>query len=136
MDTSRVSTGELIAGAGGAVLFISLFLKWSGELTAWEGFDITDVWLAVIGLVVVGLVLARATGSSLSLPASPGRLMVILGGMALVIVLVFLFEGEDRKFGLWLAFFSSLAMIYGGAATGEAPVVRRTAPPPPPPPAV
>jgi hypothetical protein len=133
LDTTRVSTGELIAGLGGAVLFVSLFLKWFGDFSAWELFDVTDVWLALIALVVVGLLVARATGSGPALPASPGRLMVILGGMALVIVLVNLFEGDERKFGLWLSFFSTLAIVYGGVATGDAPVTRTRPTPPPPP---
>jgi hypothetical protein len=134
VETSRVSTGEMVAAIGGAVLFVSLFLNWSDDLSAWESLDVTDIWLALIALVVVGLALARAAGSSLDLPAPAGTLMFALGSMAAVITLVLLFEGVDVKFGLWLAFLSTLGIIYGGLTAGRVPAPRQAPPPPPPPP--
>jgi TRAP-type uncharacterized transport system fused permease subunit len=143
VDTSRVSFGELIAGIAGAVLFISLFLDWIdsdfGSASGWESFDVVDVILAVIGLSALALVLVRAAGTTLNLPAPPGLIVAADGAIATIIVLVFLLEGDDRGIGLFLAFLAALAIAFGGytsmqeRAGGGAPRATPGPPPPPPP---
>jgi TRAP-type uncharacterized transport system fused permease subunit len=114
MDTSRASTAELIAGVGGLALFLFLFFDWFGVVSAWEGFDVIDVVLAVIGLGAAALVAARAAGIELALPGGPGVILALDGFAAAVITLTFLLEGEERKVGIWLAFLASVAIAYGG----------------------
>jgi hypothetical protein len=66
MDISRTSTGQRIAGVGGVLLFIFLFLPWFGEggleLSGWEGQSSTDVYLLITAIVAVAAALAGPTG--------------------------------------------------------------------------
>ena len=135
MDTSRLSQGHLIAGAGGVGLFVFLFLDWFGPFTAWQAFDVVDILLAAIAVVVAGLIAARAAGNEIAVPGGPGAI-ALAGFAATFITLTFLLEGEERKIGVWLALVSALAITYGGwqalrGGTVSAP--RTTAPPPAPP---
>jgi TRAP-type uncharacterized transport system fused permease subunit len=139
MDTSRLSTGDMIAGAGGVGLFIFLFLDWIGEFSAWEGFDLTDILLAAIALAVIALVASRAAGNEINVPGGRAAVIEMLGLAATAIVLTWVFEGEERKIGLWLSLIAALAIFYGGwqAMRGHAGhthdhTTTPSAPPPPP----
>jgi len=141
VDTSRISFGEMVAGIAGAILFISLFMNWVdsdfGSASGWESFDIIDIILAAIALSGVALALIRASGTSLNLPAPPGLIIAVDGGIATIVVLTVLLEADDRGIGIFLAFLASLAMAYGGYASireRASGVATGTPPPPPPPP--
>ena len=110
MDTSRVSQAELIAGAGGLLLFLFEFLDWSGPFNAWETFDIVDVLFAIIGLGTAAVVGARAAGTAVGVPPVA---ILIGGGFAFDVTLFLVLEGSDRKVGLWLALLASAAIVYG-----------------------
>jgi hypothetical protein len=116
MDTARVSPAEMIAGAGGLGLFLFLFLDWFGPVNAWQGFDIVDVLLALIGLGVVVLVAARAAGTTVAVPGGTSTAIALAGFAATTVVLTFLLEGEERKIGLFLSLVAALAITYGGWA--------------------
>lgn len=140
MDTSRISFGEMVAGVAGVLLFVSLFMDWVdsdfASASGWESLDVVDILLAAIALSAVGLVLMRASGATLNLPAPPGLIVAADGAIATIIVLTLILETDDRGMGLFLAFLTSLALAYGGytsmreRASGAAPP-RRPAPPPP-----
>jgi len=137
VDTSRLTQGDMIAGAGGLGLFLFLFLDWILEASAWEVFDLTDILLAIIGIGVLLVVAARAAGTEVGLPGGPAAI-ALAGFAATVIVLVFIFEGEERGIGLWLSLLAALAITYGGwqaARGGVRPAHHATTSPPPPPPA-
>lgn len=139
MQTSRVSTGELIAGASGLALFVFLFLDWFGPLNGWQLFDFMDIVLAVIGLGTAATVAARAAGTEINLPGGPTTVMGLEGFAAFWIVLAFLIEGDERKIGLWLALLASIGIIYGALTAMKAgPAAATPGAPPPaaPPPAV
>ena len=128
MDTRRVTTGELIAGASGLLLFLFLFLDWFGPFNAWETFDAMDIFLALIGLATVGVVGARAAGAQITLPGGRGVIMALAGFAAEIMILTFLIEGEERKIGLWLGLFAAMGITYGAwMAMRERPA---TTPPP------
>lgn len=137
------NNGPLIAAGGGLLLFISEFLDWFDGLgSAWEFMDIVDVILAVLALLAVGIGAMLATGNTASLPSSPGGIVTTSGIIAFSVVATFVLEGDDQKFGIFLALVGTIAMIVGGmqlASAGTAPVRRSRseppAPPPPPPPA-
>ncbi len=114
MNTSRLSQGDMIAGIGGVVLFIGLFLNWILEASAWEVFDLTDILLAAIAVVVIVLVAAAAAGNDIGVPGGRGGAIKTLGFAATVICLVFLFEGEERGLGIFLSTLAALAIVYGG----------------------
>jgi hypothetical protein len=137
------NNGPLIAAGGGLLLFISEFLDWFDGLgSAWEFMDIVDVILAVLALLAVGIGAMLATGNTANLPSSPGGIVTTSGIIAFSIVATFVLEGDDQKFGIFLALVGTIAMIVGGMqlASGSTAPVRRSrseppAPPPPPPPA-
>ncbi|HEV2812426.1 MAG TPA: hypothetical protein VGW10_04160 [Solirubrobacteraceae bacterium] len=136
MDTSRISRGEMIAGAGGIGLFLFLFVDWASTVSAWEAFDVVDIVLAAIGLGVVALVAARAAGQNVAVPGGSGTAIALAGFAAAIITLTFLLESDDREIGLYLSVLAALAIVYGGWVASRGPVAPRpatTAPPPPPP---
>jgi len=131
----------LIAAGGGLLLLISLFLSWFGEISAWEGFDFTDILLAAIALLAVAVGASIATGNALNVPGGPGGALSTAGLLAFGMVATWVFEGEERKIGLFLALIGAIAIIVGamqlargGPAAPRTRVAEPTAPPPPPPP--
>ena len=134
MDTSRLSTGELITGGAGLVLFISLFIDWISGTTAWQIFDVVDLVLAVCALVPVALVAARLAGRAVRLPVDPGRLVVVLGIVATTVAWTFVLESDDLEVGIFLSLLSAIALIYGGTQLGRTVSPARAAPPAQPPP--
>lgn len=134
MQTSRVSTGELIAGASGLALFLFLFLDWFGPLNGWQLFDFMDIVLAVIGLGTAATVAARAAGTQVNLPGGPTTVMGLEGFAAFWIVVTFLIEGDERKIGLWLALLASIGIIYGALTAMKGGARAAAAPPPAAPP--
>jgi hypothetical protein len=138
LDTSRISLGEAVAAASALLLFVFLFIDWFGPFSAWEVFDVVDILLTLAALVVVGLVIARAVGAALRLPTHPAQLITWAGVIALVLVLAFLFEGEEREVGVFLGLLAALGMTIGGLlAAGELSGIggragaTATGPPPP-----
>lgn len=154
MDTSRLTIGDMVAGVGGIVLLISLFLPWYGvsvdvagfsaseSATGWEVLGFIDILLFLVAVVAIAVVAARAAGA---LPAEvPGALVLLaLGALAVLLVIYRIIdiptetdvpEGIDlsRKFGIFLALAGALAVTYGGWRTNaEAPAAAAPAPPPP-----
>jgi hypothetical protein len=158
MDTSRLTTGEVIAGIGGIVLLISLFLPWYGVSvdiagisastsgSGWEALGFIDVLLFLISVAAIGIVAARAAGS---LPDDVPAPVILLGLGALAVLLVLYriidipVDGDvpdqvnlSRKVGVFIALIGSAAVAYGGwrtnAETPGARVGRAAAEPPPP----
>lgn len=134
MDTRRVSTGELIAGASGLALFLFLFLDWFGPLNGWQLFDFMDIVLAVIGLGTAATVAARVAGTQVNLPGGPTTVMGLEGFAAFWIVVTFLIEGDERKIGLWLALLASIGIMYGALTAMKGGARAAAAPPPAAPP--
>ena len=138
----RGNNAPLIAAGGGLLLFISEFLDWFDVLgSAWEFMDIVDVVLAVLALIAIGIGAMLATGNTANLPSSPGAIVTTSGVIAFSIVATFILEGDEQKFGVFLALIGTIGMIVGGMQLARAGTVApRTrvqeppAPPPPPPP--
>jgi len=158
MDTSRLTTGDIIAGVGGIVLLISLFLPWYGVSvdvagfsasesgSGWEALGFIDILLFLIAIAAIGIVAARAAGV---LPADLPAPVILLGLGALAVLLVLFriidipVDGDipdevdlSRKAGIFIALIASAAVAYGGWRTNtETPAGRRTPATDPPPPA-
>ncbi|HEX6583780.1 MAG TPA: hypothetical protein VF056_09255 [Thermoleophilaceae bacterium] len=162
MDTSKLTTGDIIAGVGAVVLLISLFLPWYGVSvdvagfsasesgSGWEVLGSIDILLFLISVAAIAVVAAKAAGA---LPADIPAPVVLLGLGALAVLLVIYriidipTEGDvpdqvdlSRKVGIFIALLGAAAVAYGGWRTNaETPAGRGAAPaadPPPPPPAV
>jgi hypothetical protein len=125
--------GQLIAGAGGVLLFIFLFLPWFGEggenLSGWQGQSSTDIYLLITAVVAVW---ALAAGGGAILPGlrinGASALLGGVGTILLVWLTVFDFpEGADRKIGLYLSLLAVAAIAFGGytASQNEAATSRR-----------
>ena len=135
MDLSRTSNGQRIAGIGGLLLIIFLFLPWFGEdgldLSGWEGQSSTDVYLLITGLVAIAAAFAGPTGFLV-----PGLTMngaaALLGGVATIQLLwLGIFDGEQRQYGMYLSLLAAAAIAAGAylAAQAEGDASRRTDPP-------
>jgi hypothetical protein len=152
MDTSRLTTGDMVAGVGGIVLLISLFLPWYGvsidvanvsvseSASGWESLDFIDILLFLISIAAIGVVAARAVGQ---LPAEvPGAVVLLgLGGLAVLLVLYRIIDipADDvpdqvdlsRKIGVFIALIGAGAIAYGGWRTNtETPEAGAPARPP------
>jgi hypothetical protein len=159
MDTSRLTTGDMIAGVGGVVLLISLFLPWYGVSvdiagvsastsgSGWEALGFIDILLLLISVAVIAIVAGRAAGALPDdLPAPV--LLLGLGALAVLLVLYRIIDipvdGDipnqldlSRKIGIFIALIASAAIAYGGWRTNsETPGARRGRPATDPPPAV
>jgi hypothetical protein len=128
----------LIAAGGGLLLFISCFLSWFGDISAWEGFDFTDVLLTAIALLAIAVGVSIATGTALNIPGGAAAALSTAGVLAFGMVATWVVEGEERKFGMFLALIGTIAIIVGAlqlrGGAGTAPPRTRVAEPPPPPP--
>ena len=149
MDLSRVSQGEMVAGVGGVLLFISLFLSWfSGGSTSVGGFTVSTsanafdafsfMWILmlVIAILVVGVAVASATGSAGSLPPNAHMIVAILGVLLFGWTFGWDIENDSAGVGSWLALVASMAIAFGGYDASRAAVTaarpRRTVPAAPP----
>jgi hypothetical protein len=150
MDTSKLTTGDMIAGVGGIVLLISLFLPWYGvsadipgvgsisdDASGWTALGFIDILLFVIAVAAIAVVAARAAGA---LPADVPAPVILLGLGALALLLVLFriidipVEGDlpdeidlSRKIGVFIALIGAAAVTYGGWRTNtETPAGRMT----------
>ena len=143
-DANRLKFGDLIAGGGAVVLFISLFLDWykvkfkgfggsnigaqSGGGNAFDALGIGPVFLLIVALAVIAIVVVRALAAEpAGLPVPLSTIILGLGALAALYTLFRLLVTpvdvpdalEDsvdvgRSIGVFLAFLSTLAITAGG----------------------
>ena len=150
MDTSKLTTGDIIAGVGGIVLLISLFLPWYGVSvdvagfsasesgSGWDALGFIDILLFLIAVAAIAIVAARAAGAlPEDLPAPV--ILLALGALAILLVLYRIIdipvEGDvpeqvdlSRKVGIFIALIGSAAIAYGGWRTNTETPGRRVGP--------
>ena len=122
MTTIHPGIGRLLAGAGGALLIVSLFLPWADSLdgasrNGWELSRTTDVFLVIVG--VLGIAAATTGGRfgffrpDLSLNATAD----ILGVVATIVLgWLILFDfpsGASRESGGYLALIAAITIACG-----------------------
>ncbi len=119
---SKPGIGQLIAGAGGVLLIVSLFLPWAdvqgASQTGWELSTMADVFFLIAGLVAIGAAITGGRHSffrpDLSLNAATDLLGVV-ATLLLAWLLVFDFPANaDPEAGDYLALIAAVA-IMGGA---------------------
>lgn len=109
--------GEALAGLGGALLLVSLFLPWFGSpsVNAWEAFAIVDILL--LGIAALGLfaALSAATYAKNDVPIATQALAVAAGAVATIVVLFRVLDpiDGDRKLGLYLGLLAAVALTAG-----------------------
>jgi hypothetical protein len=122
MSRNRPGPGQLVAGAGGIALIVSLFLPWASagdvDRSGWELWTMADVFLLIVGLVAIG---AAITGGRFGLFRPDLSLMGaadLLGVVATILIawlILFDFpEAASREMGVFLALISAMA-VAGGA---------------------
>jgi hypothetical protein len=131
----KIDAGEVLAAAGGVLVFVALFLDWFVGASGWEAFEALDLVIAVLALVAVGAVVSSIAGTS-SGPSA--RVLPWVGGVLLAIVAVQLIEppptffeidvqaegdgysatsgsfDPERELGAWLALAGSALVLIGG----------------------
>jgi hypothetical protein len=113
-DTTKLSFGDMIAGASGLALFLFMFLPWfeagtsddeeqeqleeaADELgidlvkNAWESFAFIDILLLLIAAAAIVYAVMRALDALPVLPIPPGLIIAGLGAFALLLILFRIF---------------------------------------------
>ncbi len=125
MSAARnVRPGEVVAAVAAVVLLAVMFLEWygadGGGLSAWEAFSVTDVLLAAVALLAIGLAVVNATGRG---PAVPVAIAVVTVTLTLTALLLLAYrilnqpgpnDLVDVHAGAWLGL-AALAAQLGGA---------------------
>ena len=133
----RPIPGLWIAGVGGVLLIVSLFLPWAGaagggDVSGWELWTTQDVFFLVVGLVAIA---AALTGGhfgvfrpDMSLNAATD-LLGVLSTLLLAWLLLFDFPcGASREVGVYLALVGAIVVMCGagdyGTLRGDPPFPR------------
>lgn len=125
MDMSKLSRGQMIAAAGGAVLIISLFLHWDSAAgqSAWSVFSGMDIIMLLIGVAALAYVAVTAMGSAAQLPANAGWVVFVLGVLTVGWALGWDLEDPSAGIGAWLGLLAGIAIAYGALEAGRRPVM-------------
>jgi len=104
MDLRRLRIGELVAGAGGALLVIALVVPWysydvatsfgaAPQLDSRNGFDamaLADLVLLVLALAALGLVVVTALEKTVAVPIAYASLLCLASLIGLIFALAHL----------------------------------------------
>ena len=121
MSTINAGIGRLLAGGGGVLLVVSLFLPWSDfggtTRTGWETVSVWDIFVATTG--VCGIV-AALTGGRFGFfrpDISFNAMTDIFGVMLSILIVCFLaFDfpaGAGREVGVYLALAGAASVATG-----------------------
>jgi hypothetical protein len=132
MDSSRLTQGYLIAGVGGVVLLVSLFLDWISGVTitvgaaslstsgnAWDVFSGMDILMALVALVAIVLAGAVAMGATIRMPGNAPWILGLLGIATIGWALGWDLENANAGIGGWLGLAGAVAIAYGGFAAAR-----------------
>jgi hypothetical protein len=118
----NMSQGQQIAGAGGVLLLICLFLPWFGDVNGWEGQSSTDIFMLITAGVAIAWAVTGSDGGTNLPGVTKSGATALLGSVALILVLwlvIFDFpDGADRGIGILLAVPATAAIFYGGYRAG------------------
>ena len=125
MDSSRLRTGEIVAGIAGIALFVFLFFDWfaageegfdTGGVSGWDGLG-TDVTGFIVFLAAVAgpaLALLAMSGRRLNVQAPRGAGTAALGLLTVAITVWRIFANPgDLKVGLFLGLAAAIAISAG-----------------------
>ncbi|MGH2957844.1 MAG: hypothetical protein ACRDL6_12735 [Solirubrobacterales bacterium] len=127
---AKLNTGERTLGGGAIVLLASLWLPWFGTaeeespfipparkvtINAWESFDLSDLFLCLLGLAALTVLVAALRGVDIPRPGAP----LVLLGTSLVAAGIILARIEDplqntsTRIGLWIGLLAVIAIAVG-----------------------
>lgn len=117
----RLNGGLVVAAIGAVLLIVSLFLDWFGPgRSAWTVFELDDLVLAGLGLLVLGVAVADALARPEPQRYFPEGSVVWAGIGALIIVVATLISPppaalhSSREVGAWLGLGGALLILAGG----------------------
>jgi hypothetical protein len=132
LDSSRLRTGEIVAGFGGLALFVFLFFDWFGggaELTGTAGnlelsssgisgwnalTDLPGFLIILSGVSGMALACLAAAGQRLNIPLRRGAFTAMLGALAVLLILWRLVAGSPTlKIGIFLGLAAAIAITVG-----------------------
>jgi hypothetical protein len=119
--TRRLDAGPLLVTLGALLLLVSLFLAWfTGEIAAWEAFEVWDLVLFVLalGAIAAGLGITAQDADLVDrrfLTASVAGVAVIVASQ--IIDPPPAAAGQDPDIGAWLALGAALVMCLGAVLT-------------------
>jgi hypothetical protein len=115
--TRRLEAGPLLVTLGALLLLVSLFSSWySGDISAWEAFEVWDVVLfaLALGSIAAGLGLVTQGDDLIDrryLPAAVVAVAAIVGSQ--IIDPPPAAAGQDADTGAWIALGAALVMCLG-----------------------
>jgi hypothetical protein len=125
MKARQRGPAELVCGAGGILLIVSLFLPWAGGRNGWELWTMADIFFGIAGGAAI---LMALTGGRVGVfrPDMSLRAMADLLGVISTLLLAWLLlfdfpAGAGREIGAFLALIGAMAAA-GGA--GDYSVLR------------
>lgn len=136
----RGGVADVVAAASGLLLIVSLSIHWyrakadnpnfpktGGTVSGWEAFTITDLLLALIALIALGVAAVRILRSvPRDLPRSPGFIVLAAGVVATLVVLLRIAAPGHASFqdipglqitrlaGIFVALVAALGITLGG----------------------
>jgi hypothetical protein len=117
LSLRRLRLGEWLAGAGGVLMIVSLFLPWYAGASGYEALSVIDVLLTLLALLALSLPFLQATRDSPALPVGAGVVTVVLGIVGVLLVLFRLiddpFSGAEVRGAAWLGLVAALAIEVG-----------------------
>ncbi len=121
IDFNRLRPGDLLAGFGGLVLGVGMFLPWfefdSGNLDAWKAFTLIDVLLALAALGGLGVFWLTLTRSTPAIPVAAEVWTTLLGLLATVCVVFRVLDHPAGSFdtcvGLWVGLAGAMLILLG-----------------------
>jgi hypothetical protein len=129
MTRGRPALGQMVAGTGGVLLIVSLFLPWAGaegaDRTGFELLTMADAFLLIVALVAIGAALTWGRFGLFRPDISVNGAADLLSVVATILLAWFLLfdfpSGASREIGVFLALVATIA-IAGG--TGDYSVLR------------
>jgi hypothetical protein len=119
--TRRLEAGPLLVALGALLLLVSLFLTWfTGDISAWEAFEVWDIVLFVLAL---GSIAAGIGLTTQDVDLVDRRFLPVAVGAVAVIVASQIIDpppaaaGQDPDTGAWLALGGALVMCVGAVLT-------------------
>jgi hypothetical protein len=121
LHVRRLRAGELLAGAGAALVVVSLFERWyegpTGALDAWDTFGPSVVLLLAALCAAVALVISTVGERSPALPVSIAVWSVLLGVAGVIAAIVRVLErpggSTEVCIGAWLALAGAVGILLG-----------------------
>lgn len=121
MTETKLGPGQLITGAGGVLLIVSLFLPWAGAggttQTGFELLTVGDVFLLIAGLIAIATALTWKRYGLFRPDLSMNAAADLLGVVATILLawlVIFNFpSGASREIGVFLALVAAIGIAAG-----------------------